>query len=205
MSKRDYRSYGVLDEEINNDQQINPYKVEKTIVHKEAESIDSDLMENKKNEDAEMNEVVNELNGKLINDPNSRHQENTSFQKYKKDNPLKKRSGAVKWSIRLLKLMIVLMLSPFIAVVLACVVAVVAVIIAAIIACVAIGIAMIGSICFISSQISANIVALGVSISIACLSLGGMITIVSIMMTKGLIGLVCKWRTRKKVKAEGGQ
>lgn len=269
MSKRDYKSYSILDDEINSmgqdetvqteehinvseypQQECNPVYEKNDLVsdtieasHIESVQLQEEKSDNlKKVQDHLQSEDFNNHNGEenkeellrqQINDKTQKLslqsnkdmdnigfndtknnnllikqntlKEDTSFEKYKSDHPLKKRSGFVKWSLRLLKLTIFIMLSPLFAVILAGVITVVAVVAAAIIACIATGVGILGGICFISSQVSASIVALGFSVAIACLSLGGIISILSIMATKGLIGLFSKWRARKKVKATGGQ
>ena len=125
----------------------------------------------------------------------------TSFVSYKSET--KQRSIWMKSLMLILKIILFLMLLPLIGPVLVVVLGLVIGIVTIIGSGFFAGIMILGSTCFVSTQLSGSIVLALVLLSIAILSLSTIFTLLTIMFTRGLIGLVKKLNVRRKNK--GGQ
>lgn len=213
VAKRDYKSYGILDDDIAEEVQVSAEKkIDLTKKSKQIETgptnivkdiaqiidvpelaIISEVIMDKENQEEE--KKVEEITGK--ND--------TSFDGYKEKYASKKHRGITKWTIRFLKLVLFLMLLPFICIVLAVIGAILATVAGVIIACIGSGLCILGAICFMSSQISGSLITLGVMSSIALLSLGGIISILTFMFMKGIVGIFHRRKLNKKANKKGGQ
>lgn len=164
MTKRDYRSYGVLDSEWE-EQEVTPPS---PTIKEERQVPPKDL-------------------------------EETSFTSYKERIPTQQQSYLTRGLIMLIKVVIFIMLLPFISIV-ACVMGgIVMVIVGSIIICILGGIFILGAICFISSQVSPGLVALGVTASVTLISLGLIFILLSQMFLKWLIKGFKKRRAEKNI------
>lgn len=126
-----------------------------------------------------------------------------SFSGYKSYQQKRERSRFTKWMIRLMKVILTIMLLPFISIIGIGIMTFLGGFIAAIIGSVTIGFAALGSVCFMSSQIDAILIALGVSASITAFSFAGILFILFWMLMKWIISLFRgNKRAHKKVKVK---
>lgn len=133
--------------------------------------------ENKKNE-ADTSEVDKELD----------------FPAYKKYYQQKERSRWFKGIMGLAKLIILIMLLPLIGIIGFGVLTVVGCVLAVIIGAVGVGVVILEAICFMSTQISASLIGLGIATSVTCIAFGGIIFILFVMFIRWIIGVFKKYR-----------
>lgn len=117
-----------------------------------------------------------------------------TFSAYKTQYQTKKRSKLVKWSMRLATLILVIMLLPLIAIVSCVVLGFFGGFLTAIITAIGIGVLILGAICFMSTQVSASLIALGIAVSVTCISLGSILFILFWMLLKWIGGLFKKYK-----------
>lgn len=117
-----------------------------------------------------------------------------TFSAYKTQYQTKKRSKLVKWSMRLAKLILVIMLLPLIAIVSCVVLGFFGGFLTAIITAIGMGVLILGAICFMSTQVSASLIALGIAVSVTCISLGSILFILFWMLLKWIGGLFKKYK-----------
>lgn len=117
-----------------------------------------------------------------------------TFSAYKTQYQAKKRSKLVKWSMRLATLILVIMLLPLIAIVSCVVLGFFGGFLTAIITAIGIGVLILGAICFMSTQVSASLIALGIAVSVTCISLGSILFILFWMLLKWIGGLFKKYK-----------
>ncbi|WP_054743057.1 hypothetical protein [Cellulosilyticum ruminicola] len=126
----------------------------------------------------------------------------TSFSSYIETEKKKERSFLAKWTIRLVKLILFIMLLPVIGIVGGGMLGVLGGVSLGIVACIGGGLFIIAMICFLATQINATMIALGISVGIAAMSFGGIVLIIFMMMIKGIIGLVRRIRLNRRNKKE---
>lgn len=256
MSKRDYRSYNILGDEIGKEivTQEKPQENDSTvIVETIAEEIDTNVTLDSKIEDTlediqvenrqsidmsievEDKDQPNDSNRKFVgvsthhveeqsdNEKNaepiqvgqnykenySAHsikdlkQENvgndTTFSNYKSSYHNKKRSRLAKWSIFIVKCILIIMLLPFIFILGAGILMFLGCFILGILGSIGIGVYLIGLTSFYSTQISEMLIALGITSSITMLSLGAILFIILSMMIRKAKEVIQKYRKTKKV------
>lgn len=117
-----------------------------------------------------------------------------TFSGYKNYYQTKERSKLVKWSLRIAKLILIIMLLPLIATVTGTVALFIGGFLTAIVIPIGVGIAILGAICFMSTQVHASLIALGISASVTALALGGILLILFCMLMKWIIGLFKKYK-----------
>lgn len=204
MSKRDYKSYNVLEEELMQEEAY-----EKAEIVKQEHIIDISSYEIE--EEQEEPEVANELPKEKGAEPKKEYNEKIepneklerkeinkeremSFSAYKNSYQTKERSRLVRWSIRLVKIIIFLMLLPLLGILAFAGLSLLGAFLAAAVAVLGSGVFILGGICFIATQLSTNLIALGISAAIAALSLGSILFILFIMLIKYIIALINKYR-----------
>lgn len=124
----------------------------------------------------------------------------TSFSKYVEKEKKKERGFLVKWSLRLIKLILFIMLLPVIGIVGGGVIGVIGVISGGILACIGGGLFTIALTCFVATQVNTMIVALGISAGIAAISFGGIVLIIFMAVIKGIVNVVKRNRSDKENK-----
>lgn len=124
----------------------------------------------------------------------------TSFSTYKDNYQKKERSRLVKWGMRLAKLILILMLLPFIGIIGSAILTFLGFFIAGIVGSFGVGIFIIGVTSFFATQISALLIALGITSSITALAFGCILTILFIMMIKQIRNLVQKYRKPRRTR-----
>lgn len=117
-----------------------------------------------------------------------------TFLGYKNYYQTKERSKLVKWSIRLAKFIIIMMLLPLITVIASTAVLFIGGFLTAIILPIGTGVVILGTICFMSTQVNASLIALGISASITAISLGGILFVLFCMLMKWMIGLFKRYK-----------
>jgi len=134
--------------------------------------------------------------GKSKNIGTSKIQEEVdmTFSGYKNYYQTKERSKFVKWSLRLAKFVLTMMLLPLIAIIAGTIVLVVGGFLTAVVICVGTGVVILGTICFMSTQVNASLVALGISVSVTAISFGGILFVLFYMLMKWSIGLLKKYK-----------
>lgn len=204
MPKRDYKSYNVLEEELMQEEAY-----EKSEIIKQEHIIDISSYEIE--EEQEEPEVANELPKEKGAEPKKEYNEKVepneklereeinkeremSFSAYKNSYQTKERSRLVRWSIRLVKIIIFLMLLPLLGILAFAGLSLLGAFLAAAVAVLGSGVFILGGICFIATQLSTNLIALGISAAIAALSLGSILFILFIMLIKYIIALINKYR-----------
>lgn len=214
VSKRDYKSYHVLEEEL---MQEEAYK--KAEIAKQEQIIDISLYEIE--EEQEEPEVANETSEEKESEPKKEHNEkketsgklegeemnkerDMSFSAYKNSYQTKERSRLVRWSVRLVKMIIFLMLLPLLGILAFAGLSVLGAFLAAAVAVLGSGVFILGIVCFIATQLSTSLIALGISAAIAALSLGSILFILLIMLIKYIITLFNKYRKSYKGMARKG-
>lgn len=164
---------------------------------------DKNKYQNKKTDSQEdKNKYINkdphnhEDKSKYVNEKIDKNNEEVdmTFSAYKTYYQTKERSKLVKWSVRLAKLILVIMLLPLIAIISSVVLGFFGVFLAAIITAIGTGIFILGAICFMSTQVSASLIALGIAVSVTCISLGGILFILFWMLLKWIGGLFKKYK-----------
>lgn len=223
MSKRDYKSYNVLGEEITQEeadedvQRIDQgHIIDISLVKEESKELRSMMViEEKKNEGAEIEEdddkrinlnkvevIVGSEEEQEFNFKRAQKEvekdEDMTFSAYKKAYQTKERSRLVKWSIRLVKVMIILMLLPLLGILALTGLGLLGTFMVTTVAILGVGVLILGVTCFISTQISASIVALGISAAMTALSLGSILFILFIRLMKWIISFITKNRKLNK-------
>lgn len=197
MSKRDYKTYNVLGKEL---AQEGIYGDNKCTEAQEVAIQSTNEDENKVSGIGQVHEYeVNEFSKTMgVNesiDRNETQEEvDMTFSGYKNYYQTKKRSKLVKWSLRIAKLILIIMLLPLIATVTGTVALFIGGFLTAIVIPIGVGIAILGAICFMSTQVHASLIALGISASVTVLALGGILLILFCMLMKWIIGLFKKYK-----------
>lgn len=124
----------------------------------------------------------------------------TSFTSYVEADKKRERSFLAKWSIRLAKLILFIMLLPVIGIVGGGILAVAGGVAFGILTCICGGIFILGTTCFIATQVNAMVIALGISVGITTISFGLIVLSLCIMLIKKVIQLIHKGRIIKKNK-----
>lgn len=124
----------------------------------------------------------------------------TSFSAYKDNYQKKERSRFVKWGMRLAKLILILMLLPFIGIIGSVILTFLGFFIAGIVGSFGVGIFIIGITSFFATQISALLIALGITSSITALAFGSILTILFIMMIKQIRNLIQRYRKPRRIR-----
>lgn len=161
------------------------------------ENIDKNKDVNKKvskNTDKNIGISNNIHKGKSIDTSETQEEVDMTFSGYKNYYQTKERSKLVKWSLRLAKLILIIMLLPLIATVAGTVALFIGGFLTAIVIPIGVGIAILGAICFMSTQVHASLIALGISASVTALALGGILLILFCMLMKWIIGLFKKYK-----------
>lgn len=215
MSKRDYRSYNILEDELQQSTSLTSMnqtqdKTEKAsyltsmkeidILYKEG-SISKQVMEMPtiRVNVGEYEDEIEEIR-LLKSNGSSDTNDDTSFSTYKDNYQKKERSIVVKWAVRLSKVIIILMLLPFIGVIGSAVLTFFGFFIAGIVGAFSVGIALIGITSFFATQISTLLIALGITSSVTALSFGMVLTILLLMIIKQVRNLLQKYRKPKKTR-----
>ena len=131
-----------------------------------------------------------------------------SFRDYKERYQNKERGFFSRWGIRLGKIILAIMLLPFIAIVAAAAFAVILGFLVTIIGSFGTGIIVIGVISFFATQLSGSVIALGISSSITVMAFGGMISIVFAMLIKAITNGIKQMTVKRKAchnKRNGGK
>ncbi len=133
-------------------------------------------------------------------------QKDTSFSSYMETEKKKERGFLAKWSLRLVKLILFIMLLPVIGIVggigVGGTLSVLGGISLGSLACIGGGLFIIGMTCFLATQINATMIALGISVGIAAMSFGGIVLIIFMIVIRGIIGLVRRIGLNRKNKKE---
>lgn len=133
-------------------------------------------------------------------------QKDTSFSNYVETEKKKERGFLAKWSLRLVKLILFIMLLPVIGIVggigVGGTLSVLGGISLGSLACIGGGLFIIGMTCFLATQINATMIALGISVGIAAMSFGGIVLIIFMIVIRGIIGLVRRIGLNRKNKKE---
>lgn len=171
---RDYKSYGILEGEINN---------------KSTEGLEDFIIK------------VGEKNSSYHNKDKSETgwtgDQDTSFIDYVKEQRLKKYSGLKKWGIYFMAFLLFVMLLPFISIVLIGSGMVIGFTIIGILICIGGGIYILGGTCFMATQLSFSMVILGLTVSVAFLSLGGIVVILAYLFIKWISRVLKQSRLKK--------
>ena len=222
MSKREYGNYNVLDDDIKKEQVQEVIKGEiehsKEQQDKKQEEISQDnLMEQTSNQS--VNQMTEEI-GKQENHFNKQTNENEDNQlkntiiktgffhkdnqtsdsvvpEYKRFYQQKERSNLFKWCMRFARMAILVMLLPLWALIALGILLVIGGFLFAIAGFIGTGVFILGVVCFISSQVSLSIIALGISIAITSIAFGGIILIIFSALIKWVIELVRKYKSKK--------
>ena len=222
MSKREYGNYNVLDDDIKKEQVQEVIKGEiehsKEQQDKKQEEISQDnLMEQTSNQ--AVNQMTEEI-GKQENHFNKQTNENEDNQlkntiiktgffhkdnqtsdsvvpEYKRFYQQKERSNLFKWCMRFARMAILVMLLPLWALIALGILLVIGGFLFAIAGFIGTGVFILGVVCFISSQVSLSIIALGISIAITSIAFGGIILIIFSALIKWVIELVRKYKSKK--------
>ena len=158
-----------------------------------SEAIDKDI---DKNSDKRI--VTSNREDKSINRSKIQEEVDMTFSGYKDYYQTKERSKLVKWGLRLAKFILTIMLLPLIAIIAGVIVLFLGSFLTAIIIAVGTGIFILGTICFMSTQMNASLVALGISVSVTAISFGGILSILFHMLIKWNISLLKKYRRPSK-------
>ncbi len=124
----------------------------------------------------------------------------TSFSSYIEADKKRERSFLVKWSVRLAKFILFMMLLPIIGIVGAGILSIVGGVLLGIIACIGGGIFILGTTCFIATQVNTTIIALGISLGITAIAFGGIILILSMMFIKKMNQVMGEHKKLKRSK-----
>lgn len=218
MPKRDYRSYNILENELANSESyskdsidlVQPMQKEKTLDREngyESENKSEDESKEKleeENAEEQIKEHVEECIGGTIKDKpfwGEKKQEqqkendiekNLDYPAYKKYYHQKERSKIFKLIMVLARIICFIMLLPVIGIVVFGALIAVGSIALTIVASIGAGIFILGAVCFMLSQLSFNLVALGITFSITLIAFGGIVLILIIMFIKWIKGLVRK-------------
>lgn len=122
------------------------------------------------------------------------NQPKLDFPVYKRYYQQKERSTLFKCIMMLAKIIITLMLLPLIAVIAFVLLCIVGCFLAVILGSIGCGVIMLGSVCFVATQISDNLIALGVLIAITAMSFGGMILIIFLAITQWIRGILRRYK-----------
>lgn len=122
----------------------------------------------------------------------------TSFSSYVEADRKRERSFLVKWSIRLAKFILFVMLLPVICIIGGGLICIAGGITAGVLGCIFGGLFIVGLTCFIASQVSTTIVALGISTGVLAISFGGIVLILCMMFIKELNKVINRRKVDKK-------
>lgn len=136
----------------------------------------------------------------INNDKGEKIYNDTSFSTYKDNYQKKERSRFVKWGMRLAKLILILMLLPFIGIIGSVILTFLGFFIAGIVGSFGVGIFIIGITSFFATQISALLIALGITSSITALAFGSILAILFIMMIKQIRNLIQRYRKPRRIR-----
>ena len=118
---------------------------------------------------------------------------NSDFPAYKRYYQEKERSNLFKGLMWIAKLTILIMLLPFIGTIAIGVLVAVGCVAVLVLGSIGLGVFILGAICFMATQLSIGLIALGISASATLISFGGIVFILFIMFTKWLIELFNKY------------
>ena len=131
----------------------------------------------------------------------TRKEENSlDFPAYKRYYQQKERSRLFKGIMGLAKLIILIMLLPFIGIMAMGVLLAVGGIAMVVLGSIGTGIFILGTICFMATQLSMGLIALGISASATLISFGGIVSILFMMFAKWLMGLFNKYLKPRNMK-----
>ena len=184
MGKRDYKSYNILQEELEQN------NISENTIYTEVQEANIKMIDKDEQniEDTWHEYTVNE-NEEVVD---------MTFLGYKNYYQTKERSMLVKWSLRIVKLIIILMLLPLLTIIAGTIALFMGGFIASIILPIGLGIMILGAICFISTQVKISLIALGITVSITSISLGGILLILFCMFIKWIMHLVKKYKKSHK-------
>lgn len=191
MSKRDYKSYNILEEELGKN------SISDNNVYEEVQEVNIELMsKDENNTEDTWNAYTVDENQEVVD---------MTFSGYKNYYQTKERSTLVKWGLRMVKLILILMLLPLLTIIAGTIVLFMGGFLTSIILPIGLGVMILGITCFISTQIKTSLIALGITISITSISLGGILLILFCMLIKGSIHLLKKYKKphRERMKKEG--
>lgn len=223
MSKRDYKSYNVLGEELAQEgiygesEYTKDHEVDIESINEAKNDVD-DIWQThiidvspdavwvdeigKEQKDFHREETVNkdiDINDKINNSKDVKMNEeqesvDMTFLGYKNYYQTKERSKLVKWSLTLGRIILLIMLLPLITVIASISVLFIGGFLTAIILPIGTGIIILGAICFMSTQVNASLVALGISASVTAISVGGILFVLFSMLMKWIIGLFKRYK-----------
>ena len=182
--------------EIHNEEKLE----EPLIIGEETEKTTNQLIEEtteKINQQAN-DRVIEEVSDKSNFFHKDNQTNNSTIPEYKRFYEQKERSKFFKWCMRFARTAILVMLLPLWACIALGILLVIGGFLFSIAGFMGTGLFILGIVCFISSQISLSIIALGVSIAITCIAIGGIILIIFSAVIKWVIGLVRKYRKPRK-------
>ena len=125
----------------------------------------------------------------------------STMPEYKRFYQQKERSNLFKWCMRVAKIAILVMLLPLWALIALGILLVIGGFLFAIAGFIGTGLFILGVVCFISSQVSLSIIALGISVAITSIAFGGIILIIFSAIIKWVIQLVTRYK-RPCIKAK---
>lgn len=129
-----------------------------------------------------------------------------TFSGYKSYQQMKERSRFAKWSIRLMKFILIMMLLPLLAIIGIGIFIFLGGFIGVTAGTAALGFFILGSICFMATQINPALVALGIAVSITAFSLSGILGILFCMLMKWCMSLFKKNKKNdKKINKKEGR
>ncbi len=207
-----------IQEKISQDQLVEKINLNKVEIHKEEEKLEEPLIIQEETEkttnqsagqmidkiDKQANDTIIEKRKleKISTKSNFFHKDNptndSTIPEYKRFYEQKERSNFFKWCMRFARTAILVMLLPLWACIALGILLVIGGFLFSIAGFMGTGLFILGIVCFISSQISLSIIALGVSIAITCIAIGGIILIIFSAVIKWVIGLVRKYRKPRK-------
>lgn len=184
MGKRDYKSYNILEEELGKN------SISDNNIYEEVQEVNIELMsKDENNTEDTWNAYTVDENQEVVD---------MTFSGYKNYYQTKERSTLVKWSLRIVKLILILMLLPLLTIIAGTIVLFMGGFLASIILPIGLGVMILGIICFISTQVKTSLIALGITISITAISLGGILLILFCMLIKGSMYLLRKYKKPHK-------
>lgn len=230
MEKRDYQSYNILGEELAQELEQTTLEDVYDLTSETKEIADSDQVKdhnvqlekiNLLKKTDQTNELETEKMGGNENKEEVIEEKKTTAKKesenvqsdkeihfpaYKRYYQQKERSTLFKWIMALAKATIVVMLLPLICVIAFASLCVIGAFLGAIALSIGIGIVVLGSICFMSTQISGSLIGLGIAVSITALSFGGMVLIIFLAILKWIVSFIKKYkRPRNVVRSREGK
>ena len=213
-----------IQEGISQDELVSKVDLDKVEIHKSEEKIEEPLIKQEVTEetnDQAVNQITEgvskQVSGVTSQDAESdikkiekvnnnffhkdKQANDSTIPEYKKFYQQKERSNLFKWCMRFARTAILVMLSPLWALIALGIALVIGGFLLAIAGFIGTGVFILGVICFISSQVSLSIVALGISIAVTSIAFGGIILIIFSALMKWVIELVRKYK-KPRIKAK---